>query len=566
MALNTLYVKNFAIIEELLVDFHHGLNILTGQTGAGKSIIIGALETLLGIKKQPANLIIRPSCDMAIIEGVFDISKSNRIKEILNTQEDELVIRKEINPNHSKSFINNRLVTSNLLREIGNWLVDIVGQSMHQRLLDNSYQLQALDDFAKLNHLKQRLSSLYTRFNKIKEELNSLKEKEELREKEIQLLTYQIKEIENSALTKGEDKELLIRKQKLQNIEKISTTCQTLWHILHSDEKGLILTFSQLLEKFKELNRLDNSSKFFSEKAQNLFYQLEDLSYKFNNYMQNVELSSPQEVTQTLNECEARLNLIDKLKNKYSCKTVEDILSYKEEAKQKLHELINYTTKIEDKEKELREVTTDLSNLAKQLSEKRQEKALILQDLINNQLKEVGFKKADFFINITQRQGNFHTEKGDFLMTKEGIDFVEFLVRTNPGMPICKLKDITSGGELSRIMLVLRNTLAEVDKLLTLIFDEIDVGISGNIAHIVGEKLKNIAKHRQIICITHLPQIAAFAEMHFHVEKIQTATGTKAVIKKLSWEERINEIANLLAGDYDTQTAKELAKELISVS
>lgn len=550
MLLN-LHVKNFAIIDEVDVTFHDNLNILTGETGAGKSIIIGSVGVALGGKITKD--IIRKGAEYALVELLFQIDDKHILEVLSNmdlpAEDGQVIISRRIMNNKSISKINGQTVTAGVLKEIAGWLIDIHGQHEHQSLLYKDKHLEILDRFAKdaIGDLKKQLEAEYKEYITLRNRLSELKIDEDKRLREISFLEYEINEIKNAGLKKGEDEVLAAEYKKLSNAKTIAEGLNNVYDWMSyqiADSAG-----DNIGRSVKQLMKLME----YDETLSGLYNQIMDIETLVNDF--NRDLS---EYTADMNShdddlsvTEQRLDLINHLKSKYGS-GIEDILKYCEESEKKLAQYNNYEETMAALSKQLELKENSLKELSGRLSDIRKEKAGELTAKIKEALIDLNFIDVKFEM-LFQETGHF---------SANGFDDAEFLISTNPGEEIKPLSKVASGGELSRIMLAIKSVLADKDEIETLIFDEIDVGVSGRTAQKVSEKLSMIAGNHQVLCITHLPQIAAMADSHYIIEKTSDGITTKTSIRNLKENESVDEIARILGGAVITDTVLQSAKEM----
>ncbi|MDD2446807.1 MAG: DNA repair protein RecN [Tissierellia bacterium] len=555
--LKELSIKNFAIIDDVKVEFTYGLNLLTGETGSGKSIIIEALETVLGGRSSKD--LIRSDKDEAFIEALFFIN--DEIKPLLKRynfdfDENILVLTKEISKDYpSVSRVNGRPITLSDLKKITTKLVDIFGQHEHQSLLNITNHQIIIDSFGdnEFNDLINKIGELYEEYTTEKKKLEKLSISSYEREREIDLLKFQIDEIEDAFLTSDDDENIENEYNRLSNVVDITTGLNEVYGMI-SNSNYENISIIELMDK--SISILNNISKYDKELVSNLDelqgirYSLQDISRSLNYYVENLEIDGERLIF--LNE---RLDLINKLKKKYGS-TVSIILGYKENINEQYDKLINYEKQIERIQKNLEDYEVKLNKYSSVLSNKRKNIALMLENMLSKELSELSMENVKFKVNF-EKKNNF---------SSTGIDNIEFLISTNPGEPLKPISKIVSGGEMSRIMLGFKSIIANNDKIPTMIFDEIDTGISGRTAQVVGEKIKRISKNHQVISISHLPQIAALADSHYEISKEVINGKAQTKIKKLSDDERIIELARLLGGVNVTETTLQHAKEMIEMS
>lgn len=550
MLLN-LHVKNFAIIDEIDVTFQDGLNILTGETGAGKSIIIGSVNVALGGKVTKD--IIRKGADYALVELIFQVEDEQILKALDNmdlpAEDGQIIISRKIMNNKSISKINGQTVTASVLKNVSGLLIDIHGQHEHQSLLYKEKHLDIVDHYAKdaLGDIKKELETEYKEYTALRSKLSELSIDEDKRLREISFLEYEIDEIKKANLKKGEDEVLAADFKKLSNAKTIAEGLNNVYDWMSyqiPDSAGdyigrSVKQLMKLLEYDESLSGLYNQIMEIETLVNDFNRDLSEYTADINNNDQDLSL------------VEARLDLINHLKSKYG-NTIEDILNYCEECEKKLAWYNNYEESIASLDKELKCKEKRLEELSEQLSQIRQEKAKELTLKIREALIDLNFLDVRFEMEF-KRIGRF---------TANGFDEAEFLISTNPGEELKPLSKVASGGELSRIMLAIKSVLANKDEIETLIFDEIDVGVSGRTAQKVSEKLSAIAASHQVICITHLPQIAAMADSHYIIEKSTDGITTATSIRCLNEKESVDEIARILGGAVITDTVLQSAREM----
>ncbi|NLZ80897.1 MAG: DNA repair protein RecN, partial [Clostridiales bacterium] len=551
MLLN-LHVKNLALIDEIEVEFEKGLNILSGETGAGKSILLGSVNLALGGKITRD--MIRDNTDFALVELVFqinDLKKINCIKEMgFQIEEDGLVIiSRKITPGRGISKINGETVTVTDLRELTSLLLDIHGQHDHQSLLNKSKHLEILDEYAsrELLEIKGQMELSYKKYKNSKETFESFNLDETSQLREIAFLQFEIDEIERAALKVNEDATLENQFKKIDNSKRI---IEALTHVYEEIGYNSFDTASVKIGRaVKELNSIvqyDDSLIPMKEQLEVLDNLCNDISRDVSTYVDSLEFDQ-----EAFTEIENRLDMIHGLQIKYGA-TIEKILAYRQERIKKLNILENYQSDKASAAKELQLTKEKVLSICQKMSVIRKDSAKTLNFKIQEALGELNFLNTKFEIQFNKGSS----------FSKNGYDEIEFLISTNVGEGLKPLKKVASGGELSRVMLAIKAVLATKDQVDTLIFDEIDTGISGRTAQSVSEKLKEISKHRQVICITHLAQIAAMADNHFLIEKSVKENRTITDIRKLAEEEMIQELARILGGAEITQMVIDSAKEM----
>ncbi|MFH2013082.1 MAG: DNA repair protein RecN [Pseudomonadota bacterium] len=564
--LTELTIKNFAIIDELALSFSAGLNVLSGETGAGKSIIINAINLVQG--RRTSADIIRSDEEEAIVESLFDISDNSTIQYKTDGleigKEENLLIKRVISRSgKNRVFINGGLATLGMLAGIGENLIAISGQHESQLLLNPERHIDILDDFGNLHPLREKVETLFKRLIKLSNELADLTNAANKREERESLLDFQLNEIERSNIRVGEDEELKREKDILINSEKLLEYSNHAYNTIYGAKESVLENLKGVINNIKDISRIDSSLEKLHDAMESSIIELEDIALSLRDYAHKVEFEPAK-----LERVEERLLEINKLKKKYG-PTIDEILQYKDNIHKELEGISNSEDTISHLREELHDTEVEILKLAKDLSDERRASAEKLKKSIEEELWSVGMEKAAFETSINNHRFNTkgsldeNVDIGDLRITRKGIDDIEFLFSANPGEPPKALSRIASGGELSRVILVLKSILAQKGGVETLIFDEVDAGIGGRVADIVGQKLKSLSKFHQVICITHLPQIACFADTHFSISKNVKDGRTVTSVKRLNKEERIGEIARMLAGAEITETVKEHAREMV---
>ncbi|NMB08319.1 MAG: DNA repair protein RecN [Tissierellia bacterium] len=555
-----LNISNFAIIDDLKINFTRGFNVITGETGAGKSIIVEGIGMILG--GRASKELIKSGKDKATIEGLFYLENPERINILLKNYgididpNNYLLISREIHSNGpSISRLNGRTVTLSMLNSITSYLVDIHGQHEHQSLLNTDNHIKFIDSFGDdyLFNLIEKINNNYKKLSEEKKKLRELSIDTIERDREIDLLKYQLEEIIEGDLSKYDEEEIIKEYTKITNIQEIAYNLGEIANILNSSDYNNVSVLDNInraIVKTNEIQNFDNRLAEYNNILTDINFQLQDLSRDIMNYIETLELDQDR-----LNFLEERIDTVNNLKRKYG-NTIEEIYKYKENIEKRINILTNIEREIEKSnnkisilEKELTQYCNTLTNLRKELGNK-------LEILITKELKDLNMNNVVFKVKY---------DKLDYF-TANGWDKIEFLISTNKGEDLKPLSKIISGGEMSRIMLAFKSILADVDNIPCLIFDEIDSGISGRTAQIVGEKIKMISKNHQIISISHLPQIAALADTHFLIEKEFINNHTITTVRKLDNNERVDELARLLGGVDLTDTTKLHAREMLDMS
>lgn len=563
-----LYVKDFTIIDNIQLEFTNGLNIITGETGAGKSIIIDAIGLLLGARASVEY--IKTGKEKAEIYGLFHINDIN-IKKILRNydiehDDDIIIISREISDTGKNVCrVNLKPVTLGIIKEIGQYLIDIHGQHEHQSLLNSEKHIDLLDMFGgnEILLIRQKLSEVYKEYRDLHNKFVELKQKERDREQKLDSLRFQTSELEKANIKLGEEEELHQEKKVLSNSEKLFLNASAAYQLLYQGDdnrQAVYDALSEAIEQLESISTIDNRQDEILNSLKDIFFKIEDISTNLRLYRDSIVFNQ-----ERLNEIEARLNYLNQLKRKYGC-NIGEILDYYKKAKNQIDELVNIKENTDKliKQKEIKE--KKLVGLSLILSKKRKMIASILEKDITQELSELRMGKAGFSVDFRRKEDDktgIKIGEQHIAVSNKGIDVVEFLISTNPGEPLKPLSKIVSGGEMSRIMLALKSILAKVDSIPTLIFDEIDSGISGATAQAVAEKLFFISKNHQTICVTHLPQIACMSDNHFYIEKITTDKYTNIKIKRLEEKQRITELARMLEGANITDITVDHAKQMI---
>lgn len=551
-----LYMKNCALIEELRVDFGSKLNILTGETGSGKSIVLEGLNLCLGGKYDRSFL--RKDCDRGLVELLI-YTDNQKVEDLLNeysipySDKELLVSRSIFEDGKSTTKLNGRSIRLADLRTIMMTIVDIHSQHQNQALYNRDVHLEFLDLYGKdsLKDIKSKYDASYKKYTDIKSkilELNDNMTEREL-EREVDLLKYQIDEIEKANLDVDEYEILKVKYKKYSNQDKINTAILTSYDLLRSGDLGVEDRIGKSLSALRPVADYDIVLEDFVEGLENIMYQLEDLDASMRSYIDKNEYNP-----QILEEIQLRMDFINTMKRKYGDK-IEDILDYKIEMKQRLYNIENREERKLSLLKEQEKIEADLEEIGGELTHSRMKVANLLEESLLKELESLNMKNTKFKV-IFNKVG----------YTSSGCDDVEYYVSFNLGENLNPLNKVASGGEMSRFMLAFKKILSDVDKIETMIFDEIDTGISGRAAQVVGEKLAEMAKHKQLICITHLPQIAAFADDHYYIEKNVENERTFTSIRNLSYQDRQEEIARLISGKIITEKTLEHSHEMIELA
>ncbi len=555
-----LNIKNFAILENLNVNFTKGFNILTGETGSGKSIIVEAIGLILG--ERASRDLVRTGSKKAIIEGVFYLKQPEKVKKVLSEygidmeENNYLVLAREIfATGGSVSRVNGRTVTLSMLNKITENIIDIHGQHEHQSLLNTESHIKIIDIFgdSKFKELKEIIKKDYIKLINLKKNFKKLSIDSMEKGREIDLLQYQIDEINSANLSIEEEKKIKNEFNKLSNAKEIFSTVGQVVDILDSSDYNRLSVLDGLnesIELIKNVVAYDEELKNISDLLENISYELQEVPRNLTQYLEGIDYDD-----ERLDFVEDRIDTINNLKKKYG-NTIEDIFQYEKNISERLNTLLNSEEEIKKIKEEIKKIEKTLEGNCQKLSEKRKAISKKLEQAISKELDQLNMNKVIFKVNFKELD----------YFTEEGYDKVEFLISTNPGEDLKPLSKIASGGEISRIMLAFKTILADYDDIPCLIFDEIDTGISGRTAQVVGEKINNISKKRQVICISHLPQIAALADTHFAINKKVKDGKTITDVNNLSYEGRIEELSRLLGGVDLTDTTKIYAEEMLAMS
>jgi len=571
-----LHIENFAIIERLDIEFIPGLVTFTGETGAGKSIIIDAVETLLGGRAEAIQ--IRSGAERAVIEAVFQLSESSRpaIQTILEREDlldepETLNLAREIRQNgRNVARINGRSVSTGLLREISEYLIDVHGQSDHLSLLRVGQHLNLLDRFAaaqageQLTQALEGYTATYRRLQEVKRQLDEIRLAEADAARQTDILSFQIREIEAASLRPGEEEDLREERNRLANAESLSNfTQQALVALDEGTPESPAATdlLGSVTEAIENLARLDPAQSALFDTSQSIFDGLAELSHNLRLYLENIEFNPKR-----LDFIEERLALIQSLKRKYGA-TIPAALEFLEKIRQQLDQITHAEARLQELESEQERLLAQLGAAGLALSVQRQETAARLEQGIERELADLQMSGARFKVDLQTQPDPAGASLPDGRRLKtfpNGLDKVEFLIAPNPGEGFKPLAKIASGGETSRLMLALKNVLTKADHIPTLIFDEIDQGIGGRVGAVVGQKLWQLGRQHQVLCITHLPQLAAYGDQHYHVEKKVQDGRTLTVLKALARDERLVELAQML-GSVSAGTLQS-ARELIQAA
>lgn len=555
--LKELNIRNLAIIDDLRVSFADGLTVISGETGAGKSIIMEAVGLLQG--DRATTDWIRSSEDAAVVEALFDIGSRPGLQEKLESlgfeRQEEIVIRRIISrTGKNRAYVNGSLATLSALSLLGESLVNICSQHEHQSILNPEHHRAILDRFGNLEDPGQGYRGLYNRYRDVEERIQSLEKKREERLRTEEFLLFQLKEIDDGEIQKGEDEALQAERTVLAHGRTLREQAEASFASLYSDEGAVLERLSYAISNIKDIYRIDSNVKALLEQVEGAYYALQDAAIRLRDYGEEILLDPDR-----IEKIEERLEYLNRMKRKYGG-TLESVLKKRDLLKEELQALSNTESDLEKSRAEKLSLQPLLLEKAKHLSEGRKSVASVLESQVEKELGGLRMENISFrvFFHKGYRES---TDPGT--LTPWGADEIEFFLSPNTGEELKPLNRIASGGELSRITLAIRRVLAEKSDVRTMIFDEIDSGIGGAAAELVGRKLREASSHHQVLCITHLPQIAGFGENHFLVEKAVSGGRTKTTMRQLTEEERLQEMARMLGGVTVSDKAREHAREML---
>ena len=544
-------IKNFAIIEAISLNFEKGMTVLTGETGAGKSIIIDAMNMMLGARATTD--VIRHGAPKAEIEGLFSVENSHALQMIFDEQGielgDEIIIRREILQNgRSVSRVNGQMVNLSVLRSIGQYLVDIHGQHDQEELMRPQLHIQMLDGFgdADFLELKQAYQANFDAYRKMRKQLLEIKKNQEEHKARIEMLEFQMAEIESASLQPGEDLKLNQERDKLLNHKNIADTLTNAYTMLDNEEFSSLANVRSAMNDMESLEEYDVEYREISTSLSESYYVLEDVTKRLEDIIEDLDFDGNR-----LMQIESRLDLLNAITRKYGG-NVDDVLMYFAKITEEYNLLTGNHLSSDDMEAELKKLEVSLVDLASKLASARHNLAQQLEIEIQQELKELYMDKARFQVQFT---------KGKF--TREGNESVEFYISTNPGEDFKPLVKVASGGELSRLMLAIKSAFSRKEGKTSIVFDEVDTGVSGRVAQAIAQKIHKIGQHGQVLAISHLPQVIAIADYQFFIEKISNDHSTVSTVRLLTVEERVEEVAKMLAGENVTEAALSQARELL---
>ena len=544
-------IKNFAIIEAISLNFEKGMTVLTGETGAGKSIIIDAMNMMLGARATTD--VIRHGAPKAEIEGLFSVENSHALQMIFDEQGielgDEIIIRREILQNgRSVSRVNGQMVNLSVLRSIGQYLVDIHGQHDQEELMRPQLHIQMLDGFgdAGFLELKQAYQTNFDAYRKMRKQLLEIKKNQEEHKARIEMLEFQMAEIESASLQPGEDLKLNQERDKLLNHKHIADTLTNAYTMLDNEEFSSLANVRSAMNDMESIEEYDVDYHEISTSLSESYYVLEDVTKRLEDIIEDLDFDGNR-----LMQIESRLDLIHAITRKYGG-NVDDVLLYFAKITEEYNLLTGNNLSSEDMEAELKQLEVSLVDLASKLASARHNLAQQLEIEIQQELKDLYMDKARFQVQFT---------KGKF--SREGNESVEFYISTNPGEDFKPLVKVASGGELSRLMLAIKSAFSRKEGKTSIVFDEVDTGVSGRVAQAIAQKIHKIGQNGQVLAISHLPQVIAIADYQFFIEKISNEHSTVSTVRLLTVEERVEEVAKMLAGENVTEAALSQARELL---
>lgn len=562
--LRELHISNLAVISDVRIELGPGLNCFTGATGAGKSLVIGAIEVLLGLR-SPAEM-LRPGVEEGRVSGVFEfgnaalLTQVERVTDVqVSADGGELLLTRRLYASGRSSIsLNGHPITLAMLKLVAELLVDVHGQHDHQFLLKPANQIDVLDQFGDLWASREKYHSVFGELQDARRRLEDLSAGRTLRQQQLELYRFQAKEIDGAELDAGEYAELQARASVLQNLEKLKKDAGSTYAALYEVDGSVLERLKMMAAVLSELAGLDVNLKGISQSMRDATIQLEETALDLSRYLDKLDLDPGE-----LAEVNDRLNTINRVLNKYQ-DTMEATLEYRKEIGGRIDELERATDDLATIQKQIDPLRTQLKSLGEELSAKRRSTAKKLGPLIEKQLAELGMDKAKFSVDLAAATPNIAGE--DLPATASGFDQIEFIAQTNPGQLAQPLRKIASGGELSRIMLALKGILAQSDRVSVLVFDEIDANVGGRLGSVIGDKLKHLASHHQVLCITHLPQIASYADRHLTVRKQVANNQTETTVRLMEGPERLEELAEMIGGHHITDTTRAQARELLEAA
>lgn len=553
--LQELSIKDFAIIDEIQISFQPKMTVLTGETGAGKSIIIDALGLLAG--GRGSTEFIRKGEKKAVIQGLFTLPREANTYNILeeygiDSEDGQIILQRDLyRGGRNICRINGMMVNLATLRKVGETLIDIHGQNEHQELMKPENHIDLLDEYdKKTSELRNQYQVVYQNYRKLKLSMEKKEADEKAWAQRLDMLNFQVKEIGEAGLKINEEDELVEEKNKLDNFQAIHDALELSYQILSGEKIDVVGNLGNAMNELSDISDLSENLQEINTKISDAFYSLEDVARDISDELDSMEWNG-----ERLNEIEERLELIHQLKRKYG-DTIEDILHYHIRIVKELREMENAEQNSEKQERQLSEALEKVKELAIKLSKQRKKSAKKLEKMIHEQLSALYMDKAVFEVKFLNNSKLY----------SKGIDKVEFYIQTNPGEEMGPLAKIASGGELSRIMLALKTIFSQKMGVTSIIFDEVDTGVSGRVAQAIAEKISQISNNSQVLCITHLPQVAAIADNHYYISKSVNDGRTETSLKELDEKQKIREIARMLSGSEITELTLKHAEELIKMS
>ena len=553
--LQELSIKDFAIIDEIQISFQPKMTVLTGETGAGKSIIIDALGLLAG--GRGSTEFIRKGEKKAVIQGLFTLPREANTYNILeeygiDSEDGQIILQRDLyRGGRNICRINGMMVNLATLRKVGETLIDIHGQNEHQELMKPENHIDLLDEYdKKTSELRNQYQVVYQNYRKLKLSMEKKEADEKAWAQRLDMLNFQVKEIGEAGLKINEEDELVEEKNKLDNFQAIHDALELSYQILSGEKIDVVGNLGNAMNELSDVSDLSENLQEINTKISDAFYSLEDVARDISDELDSMEWNG-----ERLNEIEERLELIHQLKRKYG-DTIEDILHYHSRIVKELREMENAEQNSEKQERQLSEVLEKVKELAIKLSKQRKKSAKKLEKMIHKQLSALYMDKAVFEVKFLNNSKLY----------SKGIDKVEFYIQTNPGEEMGPLAKIASGGELSRIMLALKTIFSQKMGVTSIIFDEVDTGVSGRVAQAIAEKISQISNNSQVLCITHLPQVAAIADNHYYISKSVNDGRTETSLEELDEKQKIREIARMLSGSEITELTLKHAEELIKMS
>ena len=564
--LSSLLIKDYALIENIEVHFGKGLNIITGETGAGKSILIDAMSLLLGDRASVE--VVRKGSEKSIVEGIFDISGNQKVINLLHENEidadSELIVRREVSlKGTNRCFLNDTPVNLNLIKDIGNLLVDLHGQHEHQSLLRSETHIEMLDDFANLDILLNDYKKNYEGMTKLNRELKDLSQKESILKEKQELYGYQINEIDAISPQPEEEEKLSSELKIMENSEKLLSLTNEVYESVYENKDSIQDKLGDVRNKISTLSKIDKQFEEKLSECESVLSLLNEISSFMRSYKDRIEVDPGR-----LDDIRERLGALNLLKKKYGG-SINSVIEHRKKIGYEFELAENFTKTISALENQITLMRKETGLFAKKLSLERKTAAKKVKKEIEDNLKYLGITDSIFQVKIENQKSDSDNfiivDDKNYRFDVNGYDDVEFFISTNAGEDPKPLVKVASGGEISRIMLALKSILAKSDKLPVLIFDEIDTGVSGRIAQKVGQALKSLASFHQVIAITHLPQIAGLSDNHFAVEKKKTGERVVSSIRVLNVDEKVKEVAKLMSGEIITEAALNGAKELMGL-